>query len=530
MALLAPDGKTIIMRIVYAGPPLAGKTATLHALAELLLGRRAEEAVFSPGAAQGRTLYFDWLDYSGGSFKGRRLRCQIVSVPGQVALTERRRMILEAADAVILVIDSRPEHIAAARQAWQEMVPWLERPLDDPPVGVMVQANKRDLPGALSIDEIKQQMGGTATVGVVATTATAGEGVREAFVKGVGLALERVAALMQGQRLLHGNPEVNSGEDLLQAMEAAENALPLEESTLIDSIFQEAMDGQEKSSSVLRFLSSSMVKPIARMVTGHTSKTKEQATPISPSTDEDFPKLPGMKLPPGRVWPPIAGRIALYELANHDGVPALHEDGSWRHDAGSWWLVSPAQQCFGSLEEGQQGMRAYARLHKTLESILSAHRCVALASAGQYTWRLWEIVRHEKPLHHDIERFLQDTRPVALSARLVAVANVLLQLARFVQEKQLALPVTLQTLALEKNKVIYTDAILPLVTSTPSHTPASTVDMVAFLQAQLAAPVAAALAQGTINVPAVLRALKRQQVDNKISQDVLEALAALFLA
>ena len=146
MAILDNESNNIVVRIVYAGPPLAGKTESLQALAGMLLGSRAEQAVFSPDEAHGRTLYFDWLDYVGGFFKGRRVRCQIVAVPGQDALVERRRLILESADAVVFVVDSHPEQMAAATRHYREMTPWLERSENEPPVGVMIQANKRDCP------------------------------------------------------------------------------------------------------------------------------------------------------------------------------------------------------------------------------------------------------------------------------------------------------------------------------------------------------------------------------------------------
>lgn len=128
MAMLDNESNTILVRIVYAGPPLSGKTQSIRSLAGMLLGRRADEATFSPGEAQGRTLYFDWVDYVGGLFKGRQVRCQIVSVPGQSALAERRRLILETADAVIFVVDSHPEKVAAADDYFREVRLWTDGP------------------------------------------------------------------------------------------------------------------------------------------------------------------------------------------------------------------------------------------------------------------------------------------------------------------------------------------------------------------------------------------------------------------
>ena len=55
-----------------------------------------------------RTLWFVWLEYTGGLFEGRQIRCQIITVPGQTVLGHRRRAILETADVVVFVSDSAP--------------------------------------------------------------------------------------------------------------------------------------------------------------------------------------------------------------------------------------------------------------------------------------------------------------------------------------------------------------------------------------------------------------------------------------
>src|SRR6202000_2744267 len=94
---------TVVIRVVYDGAPMAGKTTSVRAL-----GAGLGAAVTSPAQIGGRTLYFDWLDYTGGLFEGRRIRCQIVSVPGQATLAPRRRRLIESADAVVFVGDSSP--------------------------------------------------------------------------------------------------------------------------------------------------------------------------------------------------------------------------------------------------------------------------------------------------------------------------------------------------------------------------------------------------------------------------------------
>src|SRR6188472_2918680 len=92
----------LVVRVVYDGPPLSGKTTTLRSLAQGL-----GVPIVSPEEQDGRTLFFDWVDYVGGLFEGRQIRCQIVSVPGQQELAKRRRLLLESADAVVMVGDTR---------------------------------------------------------------------------------------------------------------------------------------------------------------------------------------------------------------------------------------------------------------------------------------------------------------------------------------------------------------------------------------------------------------------------------------
>src|SRR5262245_233839 len=109
MATYDAERGAIVVRIVYDGAALAGTTTTLQALA-----RGFGRPIFSGDEAHGRTLHFDWVDFVGGRFEGSPIRCQLVSVPGQAALAARRRLLLETADAVVLVVDSTPGGAAEA--------------------------------------------------------------------------------------------------------------------------------------------------------------------------------------------------------------------------------------------------------------------------------------------------------------------------------------------------------------------------------------------------------------------------------
>lgn len=91
MPIIDDERGVLVLRVVYDGPPRSGKTTTLRTLAASL-----SAGMVTPEERDGRTLYFDWVDYIGGIFEGRKIRCQIVSVPGQTELAARRKHILGA--------------------------------------------------------------------------------------------------------------------------------------------------------------------------------------------------------------------------------------------------------------------------------------------------------------------------------------------------------------------------------------------------------------------------------------------------
>ena len=102
MAIIDIERDVIVVRIVYDGPPFSGKTTSVHALAKILDKRNT---VFSPQEDPlSKTLYFDWMEYCGGFFKGYSISCQIISVPGQLSLMERRHFLLRTADSVVFVL------------------------------------------------------------------------------------------------------------------------------------------------------------------------------------------------------------------------------------------------------------------------------------------------------------------------------------------------------------------------------------------------------------------------------------------
>ena len=211
MPTIDKERGVLVVRVVYDGPPMSGKTTTLRALAQGL-----GVPITSPAEQDGRTLFFDWVDYVGGLFEGRQIRCQILSVPGQHELGKRRKHLLETADAIVMVADTRASAIGETYVLLYELLPWCRA--SDPPVGVVIQANKRDAPDSVPRAEIHAAFERIAPLAIVDTVATTGEGVREAFVFAVRLALDRVRTLAAARRLREGRPDADDPAALLAAL------------------------------------------------------------------------------------------------------------------------------------------------------------------------------------------------------------------------------------------------------------------------------------------------------------------------
>ena len=217
MAIIDIERDVIVVRIVYDGPPFSGKTTSVHALAKILDKR---DTVFSPQEdPSSKTLYFDWMEYCGGFFKGYSISCQIVSVPGQLSLMERRHLLLRTADSVIFVLDASEANTEIALTYFNDLRRLLS-PAENHFFPVIIQANKQDKPKALSALQLKSTLfPDYPNIKIVDSTAISGKGIREAFVLAVRLALERSEALMVKGQLEHGRPQIDSGEGLFTQLQ-----------------------------------------------------------------------------------------------------------------------------------------------------------------------------------------------------------------------------------------------------------------------------------------------------------------------
>jgi signal recognition particle receptor subunit beta len=443
VAFLDPASGNLVVRIVYDGAPMAGKTTSVRALAAGVGGQAV-----SPREVEGRTLYFDWLDYIGGVFEGRRIRCQIVSVPGQALLASRRCRILESADAVVFVSDSTPEPHASACDYLADLGRVL-RAVPGPPVGVIVQANKRDDPRAVPIAELRALLDRAGLdVGVIESVATEGTGIREAFVFAVRLALDRVRALMDHGALPAARPAIDSPEALYGYLRAGEDGSLDDDAEANFPRAFAAVDADgaaapavEAISIALRRESTAGARPARRRRPVAGNRARPPALPL--------PDAAG-----GLIWPPVGGRLRLHEALASVGEPRLETNGDWRAAAAGWTLHSPADAVFAAIEDGRAALLGWARAHAAAGAVASERRCLVLADDGAGAWRHWQIVAVEPCLRDDLHAAIAGG-PATTAASLVRHAVQLLEAADACAGLPVRLPIGLRSLGSGRGALRY---------------------------------------------------------------------------
>jgi signal recognition particle receptor subunit beta len=360
------DGRTgdIVIRIVYDGMPEAGKTTNIQQLfASIPLQRRGGFA--SPEAKGRRTEFFDWLDFAGGFVDGRRVRCQLVSVPGQPQLLHRRKYLLESADVVVFVADSQPARMDDNRAAFTELVRMLAALDSDVDVATVVQANKQDLADSLRPRSLASAIEVPLGTPIVPAVAQAGRGVMDTFVLAARLATDRVRALMI------------DGDDLDELATA---------DTSPDTLHAAMIDLERRTSA-----------PTSAPRLTHDalrSLTRSRENAVDAARGCEIPRAETLLA--GHVWPPVKGRASAAAagagaLEIPESVAAWAPAGAIEvaSDAG-WLLHSSAAWRFGTEGQARAELMALVRKLLPLPELMLEGRAVLVAPDGD-AYRLWIV-------------------------------------------------------------------------------------------------------------------------------------------
>lgn len=181
----------MVLKLVYYGPALSGKTTNLLQLHELLRQEgRGDLMVLD--TKDDRTIYFDLLPFFLTAPSGLRIKVKVFTVPGQVRHDATRKAVLQRADGIAFIADSQSAEVRNNANSFANLESNLAFVgLNVERLPLVVQFNKRDLPDVLAEADIRQ---GWAATGIPIFMASAlnGEGVVDTFTRLLELTYDQI--------------------------------------------------------------------------------------------------------------------------------------------------------------------------------------------------------------------------------------------------------------------------------------------------------------------------------------------------
>lgn len=193
----------MVLKLVYYGPALSGKTTNLLQLHEQLV-REGRGELMVLDTTNDRTIYFDLLPFFLTAPSGLKIKIKVYTVPGQVRHDATRKAVLQRADGVAFIADSQLGETGNNYNSFETLENNLSMVgLNIENLPLVIQFNKRDLNEIITEEQIHSTWDPTG-IPVVMASALNGWGVLETFRTLAGLLYDRLDAkfkLASGHRL-----------------------------------------------------------------------------------------------------------------------------------------------------------------------------------------------------------------------------------------------------------------------------------------------------------------------------------------
>ena len=185
----------IDLKIVYYGPGFSGKTTNLE-WAHSHIDPTLKSDLLNLKTKEDRTIFFDFMQFEVGKIKGLTPKFNLYTVPGQDIYTVSRKIILNGVDGIIYVADSDRSRMRDNLFTLIDLVKNLranKHQVENFPI--IMQYNKRDLPGAMPVEELRKTLNRFNAPDFEAC-AVKGEGVFESLKMAIELVVQRVTKLI----------------------------------------------------------------------------------------------------------------------------------------------------------------------------------------------------------------------------------------------------------------------------------------------------------------------------------------------
>ena len=170
--------KEVVIKIVYYGPALSGKTSNLEYIYKKT-DPQTRGKLISLATETDRTLFFDLLPMDLGEVKGFNIKLQLYTVPGQVRYNSTRKLVLKGVDALVFVADLNREVIGANIESMDNLKVNLEElGIDYFSIPMVIQFNKQDIENRISDEELNLKINNR-NLDIIKSCAIDGTGVFE---------------------------------------------------------------------------------------------------------------------------------------------------------------------------------------------------------------------------------------------------------------------------------------------------------------------------------------------------------------
>lgn len=178
MAFTNFESKEIHCKVVYFGAPGSGKTANLKSIFTAT-SAEVQSGLIELQDQSGATCYFDFLPLSLGRFRDFHLKLHLFTLPMNSLYHTVPTVILKGIDGFVFVADSRVECLADNAMYLQKCRKiLLDEGFNIAELPRVIQYNKRDMPGAIEIEILRQELNPSKAPEFEAV-ATKGQGVIE---------------------------------------------------------------------------------------------------------------------------------------------------------------------------------------------------------------------------------------------------------------------------------------------------------------------------------------------------------------
>lgn len=155
MSFINYSTREIILKIVFYGPGLCGKTTNIKHI-HSKTNPDARGKLISLETQAERTLFFDFLPLSLPGIRGFKVRLHLYTVPGQLFYSASRKLIMKGADGVVFVADSQNARFEANQISMDDLRENLSTygyKIESMPF--VIQYNKRDLDDITSVEDLR---------------------------------------------------------------------------------------------------------------------------------------------------------------------------------------------------------------------------------------------------------------------------------------------------------------------------------------------------------------------------------------